>query len=171
MRIGIARSMTDSASGGVFQYEMVFLRALGELANRYPEEFVYVCYHSNDLAVLASVGALHSHGIPVALLSKSPPMQRPPEDFLVQRPQTPLALDPNIVNFDYAASDALKKNGIDLLLVLSPNIPAFSFRLPFVIPIFDLNHRLQPEFPEMNGETNLRDQFYINTCKIGRAHV
>src|SRR5262249_30446375 len=110
---------------------------------------------------------LHSHGIPVALLSKSPPMQRPPEDFLVQRPQTPLALDPSIVNFDYAASDALKKNGIDLLLVLSPNIPAFNFRLPFVIPIFDLNHRLQPEFPEVSAynEANVRDHFYSNICK------
>jgi glycosyltransferase involved in cell wall biosynthesis len=183
MRIGTARSLTDSVSGGVFQYEMVLLKALGELASRYPEEFVYVCYNSNDLAVLAGAGALHNYGIPVVLLSKSTPKQRSPEEFLVQKPSTPLALDPNLVNFDYATADALKKNGIDLLLVLSPNIPAFSFRLPFVVPIFDLNHRLQPEFPEVSafGETNLREHFYINTCKyatlvlvdseIGKADV
>jgi len=168
MRIGIARSLADSVSGGVFQYEIVLLKALGELASRYPEEFIYLLYNANDLAVLASTGALNYNGIQVVPLSKSSPQQRPPEDFLMQRPPTPLPIDPNTVNFDYGTAEALTKNNVDLLLVLSPNIPAFSFRRPFVIPIFDLNHRLQPEFPEVSafGEANRREHFYINTCKF-----
>ena len=44
-----ARSLTDSTSGGVFQYEIVFLKALGAIATRFPEEFVYLCYHPGDL--------------------------------------------------------------------------------------------------------------------------
>ena len=168
MRIGIARSLTDSTSGGVFQYEIVLLRALGELAKRYPEEFVYLCYHAGDLGVLADAGALNTHNIPVVLVTKSVRKLPAPEELLTQRPPTPPPFDPNIIKFDYAAGDALRANRVDLLLLLSPNMPGFNFRLPFVIPIFDLNHRLQPEFPEVSafGETNRREHFYINTCKF-----
>jgi glycosyltransferase involved in cell wall biosynthesis len=36
------------------------------------------------------------------------------------------------------------------------------------MPIFDLNHRLQPEFPEVSalGEYNRREYLYINTCRF-----
>ena len=35
------------------------------------------------------------------------------------------------------------------------------------MPIYDLNHRLQPEFPEVSasGEFNRREYLYINTCR------
>jgi len=183
MRIGIARSLTDSMSGGVFQYEIVLLKALGELAKRYPEEFVYLCYNSGDLGILAGAGALNTNGIPVVPVSTSSRKLPPPEELLTHRPPTPLPFDPNIVKFDYAAADALRSNGVDLLLLLSPNMPGFNFRLPFVVPIFDLNHRLQPEFPEVSafGEINNREHYYVNTCKyatlvlvdseIGKADV
>jgi len=168
MRIGIIRSLADSSSGGVFQYEMVLLKALGELAKRYSEEFVYLCYHAGDLAVLAGAGALNIHDIPAVLMSKSSPKTPVPEDFLVQKPSTPLPFDPNVISYDYATAEALRKRGVELLLTLSPNIPAFNSRLPFVVPIFDLNHKLQPEFPEVSafGETDRREHYYINTCKF-----
>ena len=36
------------------------------------------------------------------------------------------------------------------------------------MPIFDLNHRLQPEFPEVSalGEYKRREFLYINTCRF-----
>jgi glycosyltransferase involved in cell wall biosynthesis len=183
MRIGLFRSLADSTAGGVFQYESVLLKAVSELSARFPEEFVYLFYDVKDLAVLAGTNGLNYHNIPVVPLAKPVPTQRPPEEFLTQRPPMPLPFDPNIVSFDYPVAEALKKNAIDVLLVLSPNINAFRLRLPFVIPIFDLNHKLQPEFPEVSafGETNRREHFYINTCKyatlvlvdseIGKADV
>jgi glycosyltransferase involved in cell wall biosynthesis len=168
MRIGIARSLTDSMSGGVFQYEMVFLKALSEIAARFPEELAYICYNANDLVLLGNAGGLNYHGLPIRPLSGAPPQQQPPEVYINQRPQTPLPLDPTVVQFDYGTEEALRRAGVDLLLLLSPNLPGFAFRLPFVVPIFDLNHRLQPEFPEVSafGETNARDHFYINTCRF-----
>ena len=59
MRIGIARSLADSISGGVFQYEMVLLKALSEIATKYPEELIYLSYHANDIAILAKTGGLN----------------------------------------------------------------------------------------------------------------
>ena len=168
MRLGIARSLTDSVSGGVFQYEIVFLKALSEIATRFPEEFVYLCYNASDLVTLASAGGLNYRGLPVVPLAKPQPQQAPPETFINQRPPTPLPFDPKIPKFDYASYDAIRRAGIELLLLLSPNLQAFSFRLPFIFPIFDLNHRLQPEFPEVSafGETNSREYLYINSCRF-----
>mgnify|MGYP002401167826 CR=1 FL=1 len=155
-------------SGGVFQYEIVFLKALSEIATRYPEEFAYLCYNASDLVTLANAGGLSYRGLPILSLSKSVPQQQPPEVYIRQRPPTPPPIDPNAVKFDYVTGEILCRSGIDLLLLLSPNVQAFSFRLPFVVPIFDLNHRLQPEFPEVSafGEINSREYFYINTCKF-----
>ena len=168
MRIGIARSLTDSMAGGVFQYEIVFLKALSEIAKHYSEEFAYLNYNASDLVTLASAGGLEYRGLTIVPLAKAPVQLRPPEAFIGQIPPTPLPFDPNVVKFDYGRADVLRNNGIDLLLLLSPSMPAFSFRLPFVVPIFDLNHRLQPEFPEVSafGETNNREYFYINTCRF-----
>jgi hypothetical protein len=77
MRVGIARSLADSMSGGVFQYEIVLLKALGKLAKNYPEEFVYLCYHAGDLGILAGAGALNTHNIPVMLVGLHPVPQTP----------------------------------------------------------------------------------------------
>jgi glycosyltransferase involved in cell wall biosynthesis len=167
MRIGIARSLTDSVSGGVFQYEIVFLNALSEIATRYPEELVYLCYHANDLSTLAKTGALNYRGLPMVPLDVPPPQQLAPEAYISKKPVTPPPVDPRNTKFNDAGGEVMRQNGVDLLLLLSPNLQGFSYRLPFVVPIFDLNHRLQPEFPEVSdfGETNSREYFYINTCR------
>jgi glycosyltransferase involved in cell wall biosynthesis len=170
MRIGLARSLANSSSGGVFQYEVVFLKALAEIASRFPEEIVYLCYNPADLVALGNSGGdLSYRGIPIVPFSAPPPhQQQPPEAFLKQKPATPPAIDPYKVQFNFAGYDALRRNCIDLLMLLSPNLPGFSFRVPFVVPIFDLNHRLQPEFPEVSafGETQGREYFYINSCRF-----
>jgi glycosyltransferase involved in cell wall biosynthesis len=168
MRIGIARSLADSVSGGVFQYELVLLKALSEIAAQFPEELVYLSYHPSDVATLAKTGSLNYRGLPIVPLGVPPPQQLAPEAYINQKPATPPPLDPNNVKFNDAGGDLMRQNGVNLLLLLSPNLQGFSYRLPFVVPIFDLNHRLQPEFPEVSdfGETSSREYFYINTCRF-----
>jgi glycosyltransferase involved in cell wall biosynthesis len=183
MRIGVARSLTDSVSGGVFQYEKVFLEALGELAGRYREELVYLCYNPTDLGTLAISGGLNYRGLPILALSKPEAKQASPETYLAQRPAMAQPLDPNDPKFNYAGAELMRQNGVDLLVLASPSLPGFTFRVPFVVPIFDLNHRLQPEFPEVSafGEATAREHFYINSCRfatlvlvdseVGKSHV
>jgi len=168
MRIGIARSLTDSVSGGVFQYEMVLLKALGEIAARYPEELVYLSYHGNDVSTLAKTGALTYRGLPIVPLGIPSPQQQPPDVYIRQKPAIPPPFDPTEVKFNDSGADLMRQSGADLLFILSPNLMGFSYRIPFVVPVFDLNHRLQPEFPEVSafGETNSREYFYINTCRF-----
>ena len=168
MRIGIARSLTDSNSGGIFQYEVVFLNALSEIATQYPAELVYLCYHGQDLGVLAKTGALNYRGLPIVAMGAPPHEQLAPEVYLKQKPATPPPLDPNNIKFNDGGDDLMRRSNVNLLVLLSPTLPGFSYRLPFVVPIFDLNHRLQPEFPEASafGEYSGREYYYINTCRF-----
>jgi glycosyltransferase involved in cell wall biosynthesis len=168
MRIGIARSLTDSISGGVFQYEMVLLKALSEIATKYPEELVYLSYHGNDIVILAKAGGLNYHNLPIVPLGIPPPEQKPPEAYLIEKPATPPPLNPRNIKFNEPGGSLMRDAGVDLLLLLSPNLEGFSYRLPFIVPVLDLNHRLQPQFPEVSafGEFNKREYYYINTCRF-----
>jgi glycosyltransferase involved in cell wall biosynthesis len=168
MRIGISRSGSTPADGGIFCYETVFLKALSEIATRFPEELVYLTYKASDLLTLANEGGLNYRGLPIQPVPKLSPQRAPPEAYISQKPTTPPPLDLNTVKFDTAGAELFREAGIDLLLLLSPSVNAFAFRLPFVVPIFDLNHRLQPEFPEVSdfGEANFREYFYINVCRF-----
>jgi glycosyltransferase involved in cell wall biosynthesis len=168
MRVGISRSLTSMANGGIFQYETVFLDVLGEIAPHFPEELVFISSRPDDLVALSRAGGLSYRGLPIQPLYPPPPSQHPPEFYIGQRPPNIPRQDPNIVQFDEGAYKLFRAAGIDLVLLLSPHALFFTCRLPFIMPIYDLNHRLQPEFPEVSafGEGDLRDYLYTNVCRF-----
>jgi glycosyltransferase involved in cell wall biosynthesis len=58
----------------------------------------------------------------------------------------------------------LKRRGVDWALYTTPNAQSFEVGLPYVMPVFDLQHRLQPEFPEVSahGVWEHREYLYRN---------
>jgi glycosyltransferase involved in cell wall biosynthesis len=169
MRVGIVRSTAGISGGGIFQYELAFLEALSEFAPRFAGEFLYLTARQSDLAALAHFGGLNYRGLTIRMLDQPRPQQLPPEAYLKLQPTAlPPSPDPDQVYFDRKGANLLRDVDIDLILQLSPVANAFSLRLPFVVPIFDLNHRLQPEFPEVSafGESERREYFYINACRF-----
>jgi glycosyltransferase involved in cell wall biosynthesis len=78
--------------------------------------------------------------------------------------------------------ESLKDNQIDVTLSLVPaNCPPLYY--PFVIPVWDLQHRLQPYFPEvsLSGEWERREKYYakvlpratliITGTEVGKAEI
>jgi glycosyltransferase involved in cell wall biosynthesis len=57
--------------------------------------------------------------------------------------------------------------GIELVLYTMPDCRAFEVRIPSVMPIHDLQHRLQPWFPEVSadGEWDRREYLYANAAR------
>lgn len=57
--------------------------------------------------------------------------------------------------------------GIDLVLIPAPDPLAFQSGVPSIMAIHDLQHRLQPEFPEVsqNGEWESREYIYRNAAR------
>jgi glycosyltransferase involved in cell wall biosynthesis len=67
------------------------------------------------------------------------------------RPARTLVVDPNASHDDPALSRRLREPGLDLLLFSMPNALAVEVDLPAVMAIHDVQHRLQPHFPEYDG--------------------
>jgi glycosyltransferase involved in cell wall biosynthesis len=63
----------------------------------------------------------------------------------------------------------IRSHGVDLVLYATADAMAFESRVPYILAVHDLQHRLQPEFPEVSadGEWDRREQLFRNG--IGRA--
>jgi glycosyltransferase involved in cell wall biosynthesis len=61
----------------------------------------------------------------------------------------------------------LQSLGIELMLYPTPQARSFEIGLPYMMAIHDLQHRLQPEFPEVsaNGEWNYREYLFRNGAR------
>ena len=60
-----------------------------------------------------------------------------------------------------------RKNGLDFIFWTAPGPLAFECGMPFVMPIHDLQHRLQPQFPEVSeaGQWQARERLYRNAAR------
>jgi len=171
MRVGVLPYASGTIDGA-FHYEIVFLNALSEIAPRFPEEFVCLTSPENNLSSLARTGDLKYRGVPVCPLHQTVIQQGPPEAYPMPPPlQAQQQIYPNALYCERENALALRRAGVDLVLQLSQQGlqgHAFASLLPFVTPIYDLNHRLQPEFPEVSayGEYNAREYIFGNICRF-----
>ena len=165
MRIGVLRYPVRTTDG-LAHYELVFLNALAEIAAQSRDEYVCLMGPEHDFFSLVTAGGLSYRGLPIRPLREIAFRQEPPEFYLVP-PQQSQELDPNVLPFDSESATAYRKAGVELVLQLGPFAYPFLARVPFIMPVFDLNHRLQPEFPEVSalGEYNRREYLYVNTCR------
>lgn len=182
VRIGIYRHYSPLVGGG-FHYEMMALNALSEIAQQSADEFVCITNPDEDIEWLATQGGLAYRGLPIQTLSGRPEATQPLEAFLGNKPTAGREYDANQLLFDPFGARAVRKAGLDLIIQLSFHPFCFGSLKPFIVPIYDLNHRLHPEFPEVSafGETNLRDYVFTNMCKyatfvlvdseVGKSHV
>lgn len=166
MRIATLLHGLNSIDGG-FHYELVFLDALAELAPRFAEEIVCIASPNTSLTPLASLGGLAYRDLPIRTLHGVVPQQWQPEAYLQNKPVEQPRVDPNTLRPDRELADAFRKAGVDLILLLGPHLHVFSWLTPFIMSIHDLNHRLQPEFPEVSafGEFHRREYLYSHVCR------
>ena len=166
MRVGVLTHTLNSVDGG-FHYEVVLLNALSEIAPRLPRRA--------RLSHLAAAQSRRAREHRRARLSRSADPDAAPGGAataaargLSQGEAAPQPkIDLNAFHADRKAAATFRSAGVDLLLMLGPYGPAFSWLTPFVMSVYDLNHRLQPEFPEVSafGEFDRREYLYTNVCR------
>jgi len=167
MRVGIVRTTPWSVGGG-FQYEVLLLDALAEIARRSRHDFVCLTNPDRHLYNLVETGAVSYAGLPMATLKEPWFDQQPPETYLCD----PAAAGPQpdwfTPHLDHGLEPRLGALGVDWIFQLSQSPFVFSTHRPFVMPIHDLQHRLQPEFPEVGSpaEVAFREYLYRNACRF-----
>jgi glycosyltransferase involved in cell wall biosynthesis len=160
--IGVV-SLTTPWNGGAFQFESLMLTALGKLheQGRHKIEFL-LPLSAAGLGWLAG-GELQLRGMPVRLLVAPADETIEPAGIVTASLLEGLR-DPKRASALYAA---------DWLFLTAPSELGFLSGRPFVMPIHDLQHRLQPEFPEVANpaEFKKREFLFGNACRYATLIV
>jgi glycosyltransferase involved in cell wall biosynthesis len=172
MRIGIVPNLNPSA-GGIYQYSLTLLRALHEWKT--DDQFVVFTQQTDGRAL-----SFEAEGWQITPLQ--PPVPRKALDGLrsavgegphreawrwlrgvIHQARATLP-NPDVVRSQPHVSQWLHRCGVELIIYPSPNRLSFETGFPYVMAIHDLQHRLQPEFPEVSahGEWERREYSFRN---------
>ena len=175
MRIGIVPVLSGSG-GGLYQHSLNILHALDSWKSEgCQDEFVLLAGSPNHPLVASlkergwEVRPIHPPSLKQQLLDRLRRVvgegpQREAWRWLRRRLQRP---DPERPRFNPQMSQYLRKCGIELILYTAPTTMSFETGIPYVTFIMDLQHRLQPHFPEVSadGEWEQREYLFRNTIR------
>ena len=176
VRIGIVPGL-DPADGGIYQYSLTMLKALGYCKQTFTEdEFVVFSSDPNGQLTreLISEGWLVLPLLPPTLkrrvvkLSENlvgPGPRRALLRLMNRRPAPgEEAVDLDKIRYNRELEQWFRANKIDLMIYPISTSLSFETRIPYIFTIHDLQHRLQPEFPEVsaNGEWEAREYLFRN---------
>ena len=65
----------------------------------------------------------------------------------------------------------LKMNRIDLVIFTAPSDLSFKFMIPYIMPVHDLQHRLNPQFPEVSADGIWEERECIYSNAIPKAEA
>lgn len=174
MRIGILPAL--GGGGGVYQYSLTMLRSLQEWQESGDEFVAFAEAPHPILGSLRASGWIVKPIEPAKYLARSV-LQRSGHggerllktwrDIRHQKQPTPLGNDSGIAGTNPAVCRLLRQYGVELMLYPWPLALSFEAEIPYVMAIHDLQHRLQPEFPEVseNGQAERRDYIFRNGAR------
>lgn len=173
MRVGVLPSL-DQESGGLYQYSLTFTEALFDLDTadewylfsadlRHP---LFERVRDRQWTVLPVDPPTISGRVKRALRRLPGPAFDAGRRLATARSSRRIPVIDSPVRRK-AHHEWLESVGIDLMLFPSPTALAFEVGLPFVMSVHDLQHRLQPNFPEVNagGEYERREYLYRNASR------
>lgn len=172
----------DAAAGGSHQYELSILEALIAKGSDLSDRFSFALFYQDGdslplerlrrcgwttharpnakllqaLRWVASAGGLRrSH----ARLEEADAPASPPRSVEAARPRS--RLERSLLRRFF------RRHAIDLLFCAAPTPIGFEVGVPYVMAIHDLQHRLQPEFPEVSagGEWMRREYLFRNAAR------
>jgi glycosyltransferase involved in cell wall biosynthesis len=168
----------DPSGGGLYQYSLSIAEALGTAQER------------GELGPILTVLRPHASVIPKGF-DRWPCLALQLEHARVKLPfitsptarrtlrrmrhalrgKAALAIDPEVVRSQGEVGVQLLAAGIDLALHPAPSELAFEAGVPYVMAIHDLQHRLQPSFPEVsaNGALAYREYLFRNGARFASA--
>jgi len=180
MRIGIV-PIEDPHSGGIYQYSATMLETLRQRTTEGCED-EFVVFSTRVPQATSTVSINRKWTVRHRLQDEPVSWKRQTLEFLrsaigegphrdalrmlLGRPvgRQQQEADLNRRNRRQFVSEQLRHEGVELMLFPSPLSIAFETDTPYVMAIHDLQHRLQPEFPEVsaNGEWERREYLFRN---------
>jgi PAS domain S-box-containing protein len=191
MRIGILPSWNPEG-GGVYQYSQNIVHGLNTwLENGCNDKFVLLLNNTTGDTSLISLTRDRWEVVPI-ITGPPPPLSQRVADGIRRligeglhrealrwlrrqlvnsrngpKPEPRTLPDPEVIKYRGDLRDCFLRAKLDLLLYTYPTPICFETGMPYVIAIHDLQHRLQPQFPEVsaNGEWEYREYMFRNACR------
>lgn len=191
MRIGVFTEL-NRLSGGVYQYGVTMLHALREMKDGAGDDYVLFSYPKADGAAACSLGKSGWRIEPLlpptlgrrtfAALSGALGEARSRRALgwlreRVRRASTnggaDAASDPYVARQRPEVGRWLRHCGAQLMIYPAASSLSFETGVPSVMAVHDLQHRLQPEFPEVSagGEWERREYVYRNAARYATLLV
>jgi glycosyltransferase involved in cell wall biosynthesis len=176
VRIGIILGL-NPADGGIYQYGLTLLKAIRECKNGFGEDDFIVFFNNLEDPLIESLRddgfsvvpllppTLKRRAIKLAEQLVGPSPRRAILDLLGRvTSSSKHESDPDQVHYNTELEQWFRTNGIDLMIYSISTSLSFEARVPYVLAVHDLQHRLQPEFPEVsaNGEWAAREYLFRN---------
>jgi len=160
MNIGIVITSTQS-SGGIYQYTHSVLKAV---AKRQDHDVILVVLAPNIVPPPGDI-----LGTKVDMISLNVNLQLKAHEIAAHLSGD--GMDIERPGFNRRIRDYLSAQGIDLLIYPSPSSLSFECGIPYISAVHDLQHRLQPQFPEVSamGEWQRREYLFRNTIRHAEA--
>lgn len=180
MKIGIVPVLNPS-KGGIYQYGITMMHALnGWGDDGCKDEFIV--FTDNESNIPSAFSAVRGWTISPLAPPKQGSQRKPtltklravvgqgPHVDAVRRLRRRFKLNvpnPEVVRFNPEMSQWFRQLDVDLMFYTAPNTLSFETKLPYVMAIHDLQHRLQPEFPEVSadGEWERREYMFRNGAR------
>ncbi len=152
MRVGILLGNSDPTAGGGYTFQKEVFDALLAVGAKSHHFFVFLCHP--DMA------------------AKFPPRPLPNAEVVALEVETAAQRNalfgrskpaPRVRSLD----EQLQAAGVEFVWQLSA--PGHVLEVPYMVVVWDLQHRLQPWFPEVSGNGNWQHRDTIYTAVLGRA--
>ncbi len=167
MHVGIVPQL-GPFDGGLHQYTLTVLDSLVELTEvNKAVQFTLLLQQAGDEAFIPNFDKLRWRRSRL-----KPPLKVSQLRSVLRRlrwriiPFKPSG-DPEHIRHRPEYTQWFQRQGLDWVFYTAPNALSFEAGFPYVIPVHDLQHRLQPEFPEVstNGEWDRREYLFRNATR------
>ncbi|MFC2043785.1 glycosyltransferase family 4 protein [Chloroflexota bacterium] len=165
----------DSQSGGLYQYSVTLLDCLKDRQDKviifnlsdaaFPQEkyrgFFKISY------TLRLMSFLRRMVVKVYSQSQSNKTNK----VTANTREISLATDQSIVETlnTLFLTILVKLNGVKLNIFTAPTHLSFKLKTPFILPVHDLQHRLNPQFPEVSADGIWEDREYLYSNAVAKA--
>lgn len=150
MRVGILLGNSDPTAGGGHTFQAEVFNALLEIGAQSRHSFVFLC-HGEAAARLPAKPLPNAEVIALDVETAAPRSAL----FGRSRP-TARSLDEQL-------------RAADVEFVWQLSAPGQVLEVPYMVVVWDLQHRLQPWFPEVSGNGNWQHRDTLYTAVLGRA--
>jgi glycosyltransferase involved in cell wall biosynthesis len=160
MKIGIHLGIDVPESGGVFTFQRSIGEALLEIASQSQHSFVV--FHGNQVNIAPTRNVT---SVPLNL----PKYVRAYYRFCrsIGYVANVLNCQPFLIPQNSGVARRIEQSGVDIVWYVGPF--CYTMDMPYIITVLDLQHRLQPYFPEVSANGIWEDREQIYSIKLRRA--